>query len=102
MMRANNSLIEAPCGIFSFTEDGIIISANAYCHKQLEFEPGELEGTNISALLTLPGRIFYQTHFYPLVKMQKHAEEIFLQFQTKSKKELPVVLNAIVSPFNNQ
>lgn len=87
----------APCGIFSIAEDGCIILANDYCSKLLEYHPGELTGKNISELLTLAGKIFYQTHFYPLVKLHQHAEEIFLNLQTKLKKDVPVVLNAVVT-----
>jgi len=95
-------LIQAPCGIFSFTEDGVITMANPYCCKLLEYEFEELKGTNISALLTLSGKIFYQTHLYPLVKLHQHTEEIFLNLKTKSKKDLPVVLNAAVIQTNNK
>src|SRR4051812_17629151 len=89
-------LRQAPCGIFSFTEDGSITMANAYCCKILEYEEAELVKSNIQTLLTVSGRIFYQTHFYPLVKLHEHAEEIFLYLLTKSKKDIPVILNSVV------
>ena len=92
----------APCGIFSFTEAGVITMANSYCCKLLEYEQKEMIGTNISILLTLSGRIFYQTHFYPLVKLHQHTEEIFLNLLSKSKKDIPVVLNAVVALTQNE
>ena len=98
MTDANQDLLDAaPCGIFSFTEEGVITMANAYCHKVLEYENEELIGTNIAALLTISGRIFYQTHFYPLVKMHHHFEEFFLNLQSKSQKDIPVAMNAVLN-----
>jgi sigma-B regulation protein RsbU (phosphoserine phosphatase) len=98
MIEAKASLLlEAPCGIFSITENGAISAANPYCCKLLEYHLDQLIGLNISDLLTISGKIFYQTHFYPLVKLHRHTEEIFLNLQTRTKKELPVVLNAVVT-----
>jgi sigma-B regulation protein RsbU (phosphoserine phosphatase) len=98
MIEAEASLLlEAPCGIFSITENGAISAANPYCCKLLEYHLDQLIGLNIADLLTISGKIFYQTHFYPLVKLHRHTEEIFLNLQTKTKKELPVVLNAVVT-----
>ncbi|WP_018614840.1 PAS domain-containing sensor histidine kinase [Segetibacter koreensis] len=97
-----NLLIHAPCGIFSFTEDGVITMANAYCCKLLEYEEGELTGRNFSELLTVSGKVFYQTHFYPLVKLLGHTEEIFMNLQAKSKNDVPVVVNAIIAKANGK
>jgi sigma-B regulation protein RsbU (phosphoserine phosphatase) len=47
----------------------------------------------IEDLLTVGSRIFFQTHFYPLIKMQEKANEIFLSFLSKSGNEIPVLLN---------
>jgi sigma-B regulation protein RsbU (phosphoserine phosphatase) len=97
MIAENENLLkQAPCGIFSCTEDGVITTANTYCRKLLEYDEDELTGRNISSILTLSGRIFYQTHLYPLVKLHHYAEEIFLTLLTRSKKDVPVVLNAVV------
>jgi phosphoserine phosphatase RsbU/P len=61
----------------------------------LEYENNDLTGANISSLLTISGRIFYQTHLYPLVKLHHHFEEVFLNLQTSSKADIPVVMNAV-------
>lgn len=103
-MTDENQLLlnNAPCGFFTIREDGVITMANKYCCQLLEYEVQEFAGMNISTLLTLPGRIFYQTHFYPLVKLHQHVEEIFLNLVSKSKKDVPVVLNAVVSRGNSE
>jgi phosphoserine phosphatase RsbU/P len=90
-------LLKAPSGALSFTEKGMIINANPYACTLLEYTNDELAGMDIERLLTLPGRIFYQTHFYPLIKLHGHVEEIFLTLQSKNKKDIPVIINGIAS-----
>ena len=85
---------DAPCGYFSFFDDGNIHIVNDTLCSLLGYSKPELEGKNIELLFTLPTKIFYQTHFFPLVKMQAHAEEIFITLLTKSGEYLPVLLNA--------
>ena len=87
-------LDDAPCGYFSFADDGILNSVNATLCHLLGYEKAELQGKNVEFIFTLPTRIFYQTHFFPLLKMQEHAEEIFISLLTKDKQHLPVLLNA--------
>lgn len=88
--------LHAPCGILSFNGKGVIVSCNHYCSNVLEYEEAQLEGSDFFMLLTVPGKIFYQTHFYPMLKMQHHADEIFLNLQSRNKKDIPVLLNAIL------
>jgi sigma-B regulation protein RsbU (phosphoserine phosphatase) len=84
----------APCGYFSFFDDGELHVVNeTLCHL-LGYEKNELEGRNVETIFTIPTRIFYQTHFFPLVKMHGHAEEIFITLHTREKEHLPVLLNA--------
>jgi phosphoserine phosphatase RsbU/P len=39
--------------------------------------------------------MFYQTHFFPLVRMHGKAEEIFLSLRTRTGESVPVLLNAV-------
>jgi phosphoserine phosphatase RsbU/P len=87
-------LDDAPCGYFSFADDGIMNSVNATLCSWLGYNKEELQGKNVEFIFTLPTRIFYQTHFFPLLKMQEHAEELFISLLTKDKQHLPVLLNA--------
>lgn len=52
-------------------------------------------GSRLEDLLTVGSRIFFQTHFYPLIKMQKAAREIFLSFKGAADP-IPVLLNVEV------
>jgi phosphoserine phosphatase RsbU/P len=85
----------APCGLFSFTDDGALVAVNDTLSEMLGYASGELLGSRVETLLTLASRIFYQTHFFPLVRMHGKAEEIFLSLRSKSGESLPVLLNAV-------
>jgi phosphoserine phosphatase RsbU/P len=85
---------QAPCGYFSFFDNGILHAVNDTLCKLLRYEKSELEGKPVDYVLTIATKIFFQTHFYPLVRMHGHAEEIFVSLITKSQEHLPVLLNA--------
>jgi len=84
----------APCGFLEFADDGTILAANPMLLEVLEYQPGELEGRSINLVLSVPGRIFYQTHFFPLLKLHAKVEEIYLSLRSKSGRDVPVLLNA--------
>lgn len=84
----------SPVGFFSFFDDGTLHLVNETLCSLLGYQKKELAGVNVERLFTLPTRIFYQTHLFPLVKMQSHAEEIFVTLLAKDKQHLPVLLNA--------
>ena len=39
-------------------------------------------------------RIFFQTHFFPLLKLKNKAEEIYLGIRSKTGETIPVLVNA--------
>lgn len=84
----------APCVYFATTDDGTLTDVNEWLCGQLGYHCNELIGKKLDLISTLATRIFHQTHFFPLLKMQGHAEEIFVTLQTKEKNVLPVLLNA--------
>ena len=85
---------QVPCGIFSFFDDNTILDVNQTLISFLQFENENLEGRNVETILTVPSRIFFQTHFFPLLKIQDHAEEIFLTLLSRNGEHFPVLLNA--------
>ncbi len=85
----------APCGFLSFADDGTILQANATLADWLGYAPRELTGASIERILSIGGRIFYQTHISPLLKLHGRAEEIYFSLKTKSGGSLPVLTNAV-------
>lgn len=84
----------APCGIFSFNDEGIIMQANENICAKVQISKEDLLGQKLNTIFTLPTLIFYQTHFYPLLKMQHSVDEIFVTLKSKEGKEIPVLLSA--------
>jgi PAS domain S-box-containing protein len=85
----------APCGFVSFADDGTITVANATMAEMLGYGRGELEGRRIESLMGVGARIFYQTHFFPLVRLHGRAEEIFLLLRHREGAEVGVLANAV-------
>jgi sigma-B regulation protein RsbU (phosphoserine phosphatase) len=85
----------APCGFLSFRDDGTIISVNHTLKEILGYQDESLEGRNIETILTVASRIFYNTHFFPLIRLHSKADEIFFSLLAKDKKDIPVLTNAV-------
>lgn len=82
----------APCGFLSFADDGRIEAVNATLLRLLAHE--ELRGRHVETILPVASRIFYQTHFFPLLKLRGEVEEIYFSLRTASGEDLPVLVNA--------
>jgi sigma-B regulation protein RsbU (phosphoserine phosphatase) len=87
-------LDQAPCLYFSSADDGALLEVNDYLCTVLQYSRSELIGRKSEMLFTLPTRIFQQTHFFPLLKMQGHAEEIYITLKKKDGDDIPVLINA--------
>ena len=88
------NLDKAPCLYFASGDDGTILEANEKLCAVLGYAKEELLGKKTELFFTLATRIFYQTHFFPLLKMQQSASEIFISLKAKNGTEQPLLLNA--------
>lgn len=85
----------APCGYLSMAPDGRILKSNATLSRWIGFAPEELIGKRLRELLTMPGRIFYETNIAPLLRLSGGFEEVALDLVTSSGEKLPVLVNAL-------
>jgi sigma-B regulation protein RsbU (phosphoserine phosphatase) len=93
---STEDLDSAPCGFLTFADNGIISSLNTTLLQLLGYEKkSEIVGKSIETLFSIAGRIFYQTHFFPLIKLHGRASEIFFSLKTRDSDGLPVMCNAI-------
>lgn len=89
-------LKNAPCGFLVFADDGKIIEVNDTLVELLGYSQREdLLKLHIEKILSVAGRIFYQTHFFPLLKLQNKVEEIYLDLRSKTGENIPVLVNAV-------
>jgi len=85
-----------PCGLLSFTDDGVVRFANARLHEWMERpDDGSLVGTRFEAMLSPASRIFHSTHFFPLLKLHGVADEVLLTLRTPSGADVPVLVSAM-------
>lgn len=85
----------APCGFLSFTDNGIITLINQTLLADLAYSSEAVLNQHINVLLPMAGRIFFQTHFFPLLVSQGQALEIYLSVKTENGTEIPMLLNAV-------
>jgi phosphoserine phosphatase RsbU/P len=87
-------LENAPCGFVEFTDEGVITYANATLTVWLGEIGQTLAGRKVESIMTVANRIFFQTHLFPLLKLQGRAEEIFLNLRRTTAIPLPVIASA--------
>jgi PAS domain S-box-containing protein len=87
----------APCGYLSTRPDGTIVRVNGTFSGWTGHRAEDLVGRRRFAdLLTAGGRIFYETHFAPLLRMQGEVREIALEVVCADGRRLPVLVNAVL------
>jgi PAS domain S-box-containing protein len=85
---------DAPCALFSTRPDGTIIRANRTFMAWLGVAPEAVIGTRFQTLLTVGSRIYYETHYSPLLQMQGFVNEIALDVRLASGAVRPVMASA--------
>ena len=85
----------APCGFIAFSDDGHLRVVNRTLLDMLDYSREELVGRHVESILAVGSRIFYQTHFFPLLRLHGHADEIFLLLRGKSGEDVAVLANAV-------
>ncbi|MEU1117324.1 MULTISPECIES: SpoIIE family protein phosphatase [unclassified Streptomyces] len=87
----------APCGYLSTLLDGRIAKVNATLLDWLGYERGDLVGSrHFSDLLTVGGRLYHETHFAPLLRMQGEISGIALELKAADGTRLPVLVTSVV------
>ncbi len=87
----------APCGYLSTTPDGTIIKANATFCALTGYARDDLLGRKrFVDILTGGGRIYHETHYAPMLRMQGTAREIALDLVCADARRLPVLLNSVL------
>jgi sigma-B regulation protein RsbU (phosphoserine phosphatase) len=84
----------APCGYLSLRPDGRIIKANQTFCRWIGYTSDELIGKKLHDFLNIAGRIFYETHLAPLLRMQGFFNEVALELIKKDGGSFPVLVNA--------
>ena len=84
----------APCGLLATAPDGTILRVNQTFLEWIGARSDTLIGTRFQSRLTIGSRIYYETHYAPLLRMQGFISEIALDVVRADERVLPVLVNA--------
>lgn len=85
---------QAACGLVLADGDGVIVRVNSTLCRWLGYEASELTGTRrVADLLTMGGRVFYQTHCLPLLQMQGSVAEVQFELLHRDRHRVPALIN---------
>jgi PAS domain S-box-containing protein len=85
----------APCGYMSSGPDGTIVRVNQTLLDWTGYLRTDIIGKHLREFLPLPVRVFYETHYDPLLRMQGFVREMSLDLLCAGGKLLPVLANAV-------
>ena len=68
---------------------------NATLSELLGYPQDALLGKVMDLVLPIASRVFYQTHFFPLLKLQGKTEEIYFSLRTSQGEDIPILVNAV-------
>jgi phosphoserine phosphatase RsbU/P len=88
---------EAPCGYVSTRLDGMIIQVNRTFEAWTGRSRAELlDNTRFQELLSPGGRIYYETHYSPLLRMQGSVRGIAVEITRADGSRLPALINSSI------
>lgn len=87
----------APCGYLSTLMDGTIAKINQTLLDWLGLDRRSVAGRlRFTDLLTVGGKLYHETHFAPLLRMQGELRGIALDMKRQGGGRLPVLVSAVV------
>lgn len=87
----------APCGYVVADHDGRFSRVNRTFAELVGQGPEQLRGKRFPDILSLPGRIFYETHFAPILRMQGRLNEVAIDLVHADGRRIAVLVNATES-----
>jgi sigma-B regulation protein RsbU (phosphoserine phosphatase) len=88
---------EAPCGFVITRPDGAIVRVNRTFEEMTGFDREQLvAGRRLQDLLPAGGRIYHETHYAPLLRMQGWVKEIAVELIRADGTRLAALINSVV------
>ncbi|MEU9572701.1 SpoIIE family protein phosphatase [Streptomyces massasporeus] len=87
----------APCGYLSTLMDGTIAKINTTLLNWLGLDREAVAGRKrFTDLLTIGGKLYHETHFAPLLRMQGELRGVALDMRRRDGGPLPVLVSAVI------
>lgn len=83
-----------PCGYLLTQVDGTILRANETLLGWTGFDRNDLMGRRFQDLITVSGKLFYETHYFPLLRLQGSVMEAAFDVLRRDREPLPVLMNS--------
>lgn len=87
-------LDHAPCGFLTFGSDGKVVSVNSTLLSLLGYDRHDVVDQHVERIMAIGTRIFYQTHWFPLLTLHGHVEEVFLMLRARDGENVGVLTYA--------
>ena len=88
---------EAPCGFVITRPDGAIVRVNRTFEEMTGFDREQLvAGLRLQDLFPPGGRIYHETHYAPLLRMQGWVKEIAVELIRADGTRLAALINSVV------
>lgn len=86
----------APCGYIFTAPDGTFLRVNQTFLAWTGYKRTDLiSKRRLQDLLTVPGRLFYENQYAPLLRMQGFVNEVALDIVRPERDPLPVLVNSV-------
>jgi sigma-B regulation protein RsbU (phosphoserine phosphatase) len=84
----------APCGYLSLSPAGEIVKVNKTLLRWLGQQEQHLLGRPVHGILSFGGKIAFETHLAPLLRLQGFVDELALDLVDTQGSKIPVIANA--------
>ena len=84
----------APCGYVTLLPNGRVERVNKTLLDWTGHTAEQMKGKRLSDFLNMAGRIYYETHIAPLLRMQGFFNEFAIDMVTAAGKPLQMIANA--------
>ncbi|MEO7658295.1 MAG: PAS domain S-box protein, partial [Pyrinomonadaceae bacterium] len=85
----------APCGYISTDANAVILRVNQTFLDLTGHTREGVRNLRLPELMTVPGRVFYDTHFAPMVRLQGFIKEAAVDIVRPGHSPLPTLINAV-------
>jgi sigma-B regulation protein RsbU (phosphoserine phosphatase) len=85
----------APCGYLSLAPDGAVVRANRTLGAWLGRDSATIVGGPFYDLLPIAGRMYFETHLKPQLRMQGFFNEVALELLKADGARLPIIANGL-------
>lgn len=87
---------QAPCGFLLTRPDGTIVRVNQTLLSWTGYDRADLlSGRRFQDLLTVPGKIFYENQYFPLLRMEGFVKGVAFDLACREREPLPVLVDSI-------